>query len=254
MRAFIALYDEQDGDFKFLRASKRPRTSDVVEEGPSQPAPATQPRRSNRAKQTKEAAPPKAPAEEPAPKRRSARRKASVDASEDAATLVVPKRQTRRSTRHTPATVEEEPQANGAPVDDDDRMDIIGGTPVQPPTSTDEEDVRRVALPMSDTPVINRNKEMRKKAGGGNRRSSLGSRGRRASSLIEMGHTALPHKEVDASEFYKHIESEGLPEPRRMKQLLTWCGERALSKKPPLGSRNSGAVLGGACKRCVWKC
>ena len=46
-------------------------------------------------------------------------------------------------------------------------------------------------------------------------------------------------------EFYKLIECEGLPEPRRMKQLLTWCGERALSDKPQHGSANSGAVLGG---------
>ena len=100
---------------------------------------------------------------------------------------------------------------------------------------------------MSDTPVINRNKEMRKKGANTSRRSSLGSRGRRASSLIEMGHTALPHKEVGAGEFYKHVE-EGLPEPRRMRQLLTWCGERALAEKPRLGSADSGAILGGTHK------
>lgn len=46
-----------------------------------------------------------------------------------------------------------------------------------------------IALPMADTPVIQRNKEMRGagKSGKGNRRSSLGMRGRRASSLIESG-------------------------------------------------------------------
>ncbi len=43
---------------------------------------------------------------------------------------------------------------------------------------------------------------------------------------------ALPHNEVEASDFYKHIESEGLPEPRRMKQLLTWCATRAMGEKP----------------------
>ncbi len=43
---------------------------------------------------------------------------------------------------------------------------------------------------------------------------------------------ALPHKEVEIPDFYKHIESEGLPEPRRMKQLLTWCATRALDEKP----------------------
>lgn len=49
--------------------------------------------------------------------------------------------------------------------------------------------------------------------------------------------TALPHDAVDAAHFYKHIEGEGLPEPRRMKQLLTWCATRALGKKPS-GSRS----------------
>lgn len=103
---------------------------------------------------------------------------------------------------------------------------------------------QKIALPFSDTPVINRNKDFRKKGGSSQRRSSLGMRGRRASSLIENGHSAIPHREVDASEFYKHIE-DGMLEPRRMRQLLTWCGERALSEKPPHGSRGSSAVLGG---------
>jgi hypothetical protein len=103
-----------------------------------------------------------------------------------------------------------------------------------------------IALPFSDTPIINRNKEFRKKGGAaGSRRSSLGMRGRRASSLIDNGHSALPHREVDPAEFYKYIAAEGLSEPRRMKQLLIWCGERALSEKPPHGSRGSSAVLGG---------
>lgn len=114
----------------------------------------------------------------------------------------------------------------------------------------------RIALPISDTPVIDRNKEMRKKAAtgggagtGGGRRSSLGMRGRRASSLIESGHTALPHRDVNSAEFYKHLAGDGgLPEPRRMKALLTWCGERALSEKPPLGSANPHAILGGECR------
>lgn len=49
----------------------------------------------------------------------------------------------------------------------------------------------KIALPLADTPVIQRNKEMRKEAksekGGKGRRSSLGMRGRRASSLIDSG-------------------------------------------------------------------
>jgi kinetochore protein Mis13/DSN1 len=45
----------------------------------------------------------------------------------------------------------------------------------------------KIALPFTDTPVIRRNKEMREGRGKTQRRSSLGMRGRRASSLIESG-------------------------------------------------------------------
>jgi kinetochore protein Mis13/DSN1 len=46
----------------------------------------------------------------------------------------------------------------------------------------------KIALPLADTPVIRRNKEMREgRAGKKQRRSSLGMRGRRASSLIDSG-------------------------------------------------------------------
>lgn len=55
----------------------------------------------------------------------------------------------------------------------------------------------------------------------------------------------MPHDEVETSEFYKHIESEGLSEPRRMKQLLTWCATRALGEKPSFASEDSNARLAG---------
>ena len=46
----------------------------------------------------------------------------------------------------------------------------------------------KISLPFADTPIIRRNKAMREnKSGRGERRSSLGLRGRRASSLIESG-------------------------------------------------------------------
>ena len=48
-------------------------------------------------------------------------------------------------------------------------------------------DATKIALPFADTPVIRRNKEMRKGVENGYRRSSLGNRGRRASSLIDGG-------------------------------------------------------------------
>ena len=126
----------------------------------------------------------------------------------------------------------------------------------------------KITLPTADTPVMQRNKDMRTaaKSEKGNRRSSLGMRGRRASSLIDSGAsngekplqylkgngangspTALPHKEVKATEFYKHIASD-LPEPRRMRQLLIWCATRAIGDKPS-GSRSEdeSARLAGTC-------
>ena len=57
---------------------------------------------------------------------------------------------------------------------------------------------------------------------------------------------ALPHSAVSSGEFYKHIES-GLPEPRRMKQLLIWCAARALEDKAPKrqGKEEVAAQLAG---------
>ncbi|KAH7223749.1 Mis12-Mtw1 protein family-domain-containing protein [Fusarium oxysporum] len=209
--------------------------------------------------------------------RKSSRRKASVDASEGRQ-INVPKRpSTRRSTRRSGDSQDEVvPQAAAAaasasaPEPDPGPQPEVVPEPApgprvngaskkrgtrakstRPPPDWDKSPQRElhaqsatIALPMSDTPIINRNKEMRKKGGNSNRRSSLGNRGRRASSLIESGQTAIPHREVNPADFYKHIEAEGLTEPRRMKQLLTWCGERALSGKPPHGTPNSNAILG----------
>ncbi|PUU78460.1 Mis12-Mtw1 protein family-domain-containing protein [Tuber borchii] len=100
-------------------------------------------------------------------------------------------------------------------------------------------DGTKVVLPVSNTPIIRRNQQLRQK-GQGNRRSSVGMRGRRASSLMDNGVVGMtlriilptePHAEVETEEFYKHIADE-LLEPQRMKQLLSWCGKRALSHQP----------------------
>ncbi|KAI9669504.1 MAG: hypothetical protein M1829_005093 [Trizodia sp. TS-e1964] len=109
--------------------------------------------------------------------------------------------------------------------------------------NTSGEGHRKIALPFSDTPIIKRNKELRKKGTQSGRRSSLGLRGRRASSLIDSGSSAIPHRDVQSSEFYKLISSDGLPEPRRMRQLLTWCGERALGEKPSPDAEDGHAKL-----------
>ncbi|KAG5519705.1 hypothetical protein PMAC_001861 [Pneumocystis sp. 'macacae'] len=74
-----------------------------------------------------------------------------------------------------------------------------------------------VELPISDTPVIEKNRDLRQR-----RRSSLGFRGKRASSILSNGLIGGLHES-----FFKHI-SEDLPEAVRMKQLLIWCAKRAL--------------------------
>lgn len=51
----------------------------------------------------------------------------------------------------------------------------------------EDDKTTKIALPFADTPIIRRNKEMRKASADSNRRSSSGMRGRRASSLIDEG-------------------------------------------------------------------
>ncbi|KAJ9156411.1 Kinetochore protein mis13 [Pleurostoma richardsiae] len=251
--AAASVYDEQDGDFVFSRGSKRQKTTQPEPE-PEQPASAPAKKAAGRSKASaskKRALSPEPEQPQAAPaatSKRSHRRKPSTTPApaQDEGLVVAKTRTTRRRTRSSMEKGEQDgnpPATNGAA--DDDSMDVVGGTPAGTGDSRREESpsAQKIALPFSDTPIMNRNKEFRKKAGG-SRRSSLGMRGRRASSLIENGHNAIPHREVDPAEFYKHIAADGLSEPRRMKQLLTWCGERALSEKPPLGSLNSNAILG----------
>lgn len=55
-----------------------------------------------------------------------------------------------------------------------------------------------------------------------------------------MWRAALPHAEVPAAEFFKHI-AEDLTEPRRMRCLLGWCGQRALPAKPEPPKQSTAA-------------
>lgn len=172
---------------------------------------------------------------------------------QDADVKVLPRRGVRRSMRLSGGEVQNvESSTNGTrqrqEAPDADGVDTVGeSTVVGDPSKTDMDVSKgstKIALPFSDTPVINRNKELRR-ATAGRRRSSLGLRGRRASSLIDNGQTAIPHHQVQTSQFYKHIEAEGLSEPRRMKQLLTWCGERALGPKPGHSKGDNSVIMSG---------
>ncbi|ODV96629.1 hypothetical protein PACTADRAFT_48460 [Pachysolen tannophilus NRRL Y-2460] len=85
----------------------------------------------------------------------------------------------------------------------------------------------QMLLPISDSPVIKKNKALREKSNRG--RSSLSNRGKRVSS-IGNGFVAVPHNDVSAEEFYKHFD-QSLPEPYKMRQLLIWCSKRLLNQE-----------------------
>ncbi|OBS14992.1 hypothetical protein FPOA_14020 [Fusarium poae] len=159
--------------------------------------------------------------------RKSSRQKASVDASVERE-INVPKRpSTRMSTRRSgegqekeapqpaPASIPEpEPEPQPEPVPEEAPTSHVNeapkkrgsrAKPSRPPPDWDKSPQRKppvqsatIALSMSDTPIINRNKEMRKKGGNKNKRSSLGNRGRRASSLIKSGQTAIPRLAINS--------------------------------------------------------
>ena len=269
----VADYDEEDDGFMFTRTrSKRakatqmqppePVVEEVQEEAP-RPAPAKQPRKKsldtpdtppieNEVKGTK--------------RRRSARNSADHNFIE-LPPLEVKKRRAKEHGNVKPKQdkVDQESRGTGRETQYDEGIAAIE-KPSDVPVQHVEvpRDTTKIALPFADTPIIRRNQEMRRGAGDGHRRSSLGMRGRRASSLIDSGKSngttpafddivlhstdgglALPHDEVESSEFYKHIESDSLPEPRRMRQLLTWCGTRALGNKPSFSSEDSHAKLAG---------
>jgi kinetochore protein Mis13/DSN1 len=232
----------------FTRASKRTKTASAQPEPVPTPAPVPSAKRGRKPKEPKETNErddePTATTKKPRGRKMSF---STPKAEEDA--LVVPKK--RKTTRSSVGKATEGPtNGNASRLDhtDHDAIEIVNGA-IQDETENRSVDPTKhstvIALPFSDTPIINRNKELRKKGGNGARRSSLGLRGRRASSLIDNGHSAIPHREVETSEFYKHIEAEGLSEPRRMKQLLTWTGERCMGQRPAHGDADNGAELAG---------
>lgn len=110
----------------------------------------------------------------------------------------------------------------------------ISSSPIKREYEEHHESIQ-VILPVSDSPINRRNKEFR-----GDRRTSLGNRGKRVSS-IGNGFVAVPHDDVAVEEFYKHFD-QSMPEPHRMRQLLIWCGKRVLSKEKKPKKRNLTAI------------
>ena len=147
---------------------------------------------------------PEAQNEPPAPPARKTGRKSrtstTVDSEEAAAVPKNTERPLRKSNRNSAGSTNDEPpplqvkkKRTRSSGEEDDGLrgrskpaqDDQDNITLQIANSSE---VSKIALPFADTPIIRRNKAMR--AESGQRRSSLGNRGRRASSLIDSGRSS----------------------------------------------------------------
>ncbi len=101
----------------------------------------------------------------------------------------------------------------------------------------------RAAIPLrsSNKPTTDEGGEVRKKGSPSDRHGDITSRGRLASQL----HNGCSADGVASVDVYKSIP-ERLPEPERMRQLLSECGKRALLAKAGVGCANRRAGQVGA--------
>jgi kinetochore protein Mis13/DSN1 len=177
----VIAYDENDDGFQFTRRTSR-RTAakgqQVPEPIPEEVAKPAKPIPARRKKESL-AAPELAPSQS-TKRRRSARLSTDKEHSDadpgpipKAAKKVAPKQQ------KTPAPeVEEKVKVRDAQTPQPNELHVA---------KKRDGAATKIMLPFADTPVITRNKEMRKASKDGHRRSSTGLRGRRASSLIDSG-------------------------------------------------------------------
>jgi kinetochore protein Mis13/DSN1 len=197
-KAAKAAYDEDDDGFQFSRRTSKRTTKAQAALAP-EPIPEEAPAKSARS-------------QDPLPAKPTARRKKTSITVVDIDVSDAQKR--RRSTRLSgdKEQLEVRPKSTEPPVarrtkksaavekrqitpapeaQPEQRTAFIGSkTPTQNELNVAKKrdpNAQRIMLPFADTPVINRNKEMRKGSKDGHRRSSTGLRGRRASSLIDSG-------------------------------------------------------------------
>lgn len=318
-------YEEQDDGFAFSRTrSKRGKAKEAEPE----PAPA----------QAAQPEPEQEPQPKPAPTTQKKRTRKTLPTTPESDRDNAPKRRRSKRLSGENEQAQDDPFSGGqareismppprstpgAQVVEHEQSPLVAQDPEAQKLHVEKKRrVTKIALPFADTPIIRRNKEMRKNSAEQHRRSSSGMRGRRASSLIDagtsngeytsipqssdwasldhltccaaldlnveaaetaptavfpapsevvvkpeeaqsqtvediladiLGLTAVPHAEVETSEFYKHI-SQDLTEPRRMRQLLMWCGHRALPEKPRGNMDKDEANAIHAGKRRIVRC
>ena len=176
-------YDEESDGFVFTRTrAKKTKVAEAPKEQPipeaqEEPAlaPPKKPRRRSRVSAGVVAeGKPEVPKKAGRPPRRSARNSGG-STNDDPPPLEVKKKRTRKS------DLDEDESRGRSKPGQDDRENVT----LQIAKSSE---ISKIALPFADTPIIRRNKAMR--AESGQRRSSLGNRGRRASSLIDSGRSS----------------------------------------------------------------
>lgn len=186
-------YDEKVDDFVFSRAEPKKQKPSAVssvtfteppitEEPGSQSQQQAGQKRKTRAKATDSAV-------NSTPSTRSQRKTSKQNSVEPREASEEPRRTRRKVDHSDPAPSKTKKKKNKVDeTKDPDRMrDVEMNGNHTPQQEEKGSHATTIALPFADTPVISRNKEMRQGKGKGQRRSSLGMRGRRASSLIDSG-------------------------------------------------------------------
>lgn len=166
--------------FQFSRLpSKKPRPSieaipEVPDSAPEKPASKPSPRKGRPRKRPLEEK--SAEVVEEQPKRQTRTKKTAAEPE--------PQPENMQSSLRNDAVPAEKKRRKGRPSKSKTEEKNGFVSPEPQPSGT-----AKITLPMADTPVMQRNKDMRTaaKSEKGNRRSSLGMRGRRASSLIDSG-------------------------------------------------------------------
>lgn len=193
-------YDEEDDGFVFTRKSRATVTRSAKNTAPEPPPkeptppPILTPPRQTKVRATKAKPVVKKQQEQPPLPEQS--QKLSVRPP-------IPQQDENIHSHHYPNQQDVRPNRVPKTWSFEQSMEDAGLRPISPPPAspprrqrgTSKERVAKVVIPLTDTPIIQRNKQFRKEAGGGggssSRRSSLGLRGRRASSLIDNGQVGM---------------------------------------------------------------
>jgi kinetochore protein Mis13/DSN1 len=202
------VYDNKDGDFEFTKRAKPSKKPATRTSKTEQTADTSEPAitSASRAGKSKAQKPEPAPKEDAAPKtvQKKPRGKLPSSPDENAAPKTGRTKRTfqevkspspkRPSRVQTNAKHDRSPSPGFRPVTVKKKRQNPDQTPAPQPqpapehaAAPEDDKTTKIALPFADTPIIKRNKEMRKASADSNRRSSSGMRGRRASSLIDEG-------------------------------------------------------------------